>query len=236
MSQSAPFTYQTSDHLLSVTTESSGIQTIVRLFRNGDLVAEQRGMDSNVTLRGEEHMVVVKVGPFGGISQALLLPSGADPKDAQKVGVEFAAPAGTFPRRLQEWGNSHPDLYASRHVVIAIGQTILGIVGFSAIFFGLLPSIPWPNITVDVPLPHVSLPSISLPLPEIALPAIPLPAITLPRITPPGWLEPLFSVLKYVSPIVIAIVIAVREARHRRQRRTKAEATRELGVTAPSSR
>ena len=54
MSQSAPFTYQTPDHLLSVTTESSGIQTIVRLFRDGDLVAEQRGMDSNVTLRTEE--------------------------------------------------------------------------------------------------------------------------------------------------------------------------------------
>lgn len=223
MSQSVPFTYQTPDHVLSVTTESSGIQTIVRLFRNGDLAAEHRGMDSNVTLRADEHTVVVKVGPFGGITQALLLPADADPKDAQRLGAEFTAPSGTFTRRVQEWGNRHPDLYASRHVVIAIGQTILGIIGFSAIFFGLLPSIPWPNITLDVPLPQVSLPRISLPIPEIALPAIPLPDITLPRLTPPGWLEPLMGVLKYLSPIVIAIVIGVREAKHRRQRRARTE-------------
>jgi hypothetical protein len=236
MSQSVPFTYQTPDHLLSVTSESSGIQTIVRLFRDGDLVAEQRGMDSNVTLRAEGHAVVVKVGPFGGISQALLLPADAEPKDAQKLGAEFTAPAGTVARRLQEWGNRHPDLYASRHVVIAIGQTILGIIGFSAIFFGLLPSIPWPDITLDISLPQVSLPHISLPIPEIALPAIPLPDISLPRFTPPGWLEPLFSVLKYLSPVVIAIVIAVREARHRRQRRAKAEETRKVGIAAPTSR
>ena len=236
MSQSAPFTYQTPDHLLSVTSESSGIQTIVRLFRDGDLVAEQRGMDSNVTLRTAEHTVVVKVGPFGGISQALLLPADADPKEAQKLGAEFTAPAGTFARRVQEWGNRHPDLYASRHVVIAIGQTILGIIGFSAIFFGLLPSIPWPNISVDVPLPQVSLPNISLPIPEIPLPTIPLPDITLPHITPPGWLEPLFSALKYLSPIVIALVIAIREAKHRHQRRAKAETTRQSGITAPQSR
>ncbi len=223
MSQSAPFTHQTPDHLLSVTTESSGIQTVVRLFRDDDLVAEQRGMDSTVTFRTEDHTVVVKVGPFGGISHAFLLPKDADPKDAPKVGLEFAAPPGTFAGRVQAWGNRHPDLYATRHVVIAIGQTILGILGFSANFFGLLPTIPWPNIALDIPLPQVSLPQISLPFPEIALPAIPLPEITLPRITPPAWLEPLFSALKYLTPIVIAIGIAVREARQRRQRRARAE-------------
>jgi hypothetical protein len=236
MSQSASFTYQAPDYLLSVTTESSGIQTIVRLFRDGELIAEQRGMDSNVTLRAEGHTVVVKVGPFGGISQALLLPADVDPKDAQKLGAEFTAPAGTFAHRIQEWGNKYPDLYASRHVVTAIGQTILGIIGFSAIFFGLLPSIPWPNVALDLPLPQVSFPRISLPIPEIVLPAIPLPDVTLPHIVPPDWLEPLFSVLKYLTPIVIAIFIAVREARNRRQRRSRAETTSETGIVAPSSR
>jgi hypothetical protein len=170
--------------------------------------------------------VVVKVGPFGGISQALLLPPGTDPKDAQKLGTEFSAPPGTFAGRVQEWGNRHPDLYATRHVVLAIGQTVLGIIGFSAILFGLLPSIPWPSIMLYIPLPQVPIPHIalpSLPIPDIALPAIPLPDIALPRITPPAWLEPLFSALKYLSPIVIAIVIAVRETRQRRQRRERAE-------------
>ncbi len=226
MTQSAPFTYQTPEHLLSVTTESSGIQTIIRLTRGSDLVAEHRGVDSHVTLRADDHTVVVKVGPFGGITQALLLPPGADPRDAQKLGQEFTAPPGTFAARVQAWGNRHPDLYAARHVVIAIGQTLLGIIGFSAIFFGLLPTIPWPGITLDFPLPQVPLPHIalpSLPFPEIALPAIPLPDVTLPQITPPGWLEPLFSALKYLSPIIIAIGIAVREARQRRQRRAQEE-------------
>jgi hypothetical protein len=222
MTQSAPFTFQTPDHRLSVTSESSGLQTIVRLFEGSKLVAEQRGMDSNVTLRAEDHTVVVKVGPFGGITQALLLPPDADPKDAQKLGQEFAAPPGTFAARVQAWGNRHPDLYAARHVVIAVGQTILGIIGFSAIFFGLLPTIPWPDVALPaIPLPQISLPS--LPFPEIALPAIPLPEIALPRISPPAWLEPLFSALKYLTPIVIAIGIAVREARQRRQRRARAE-------------
>jgi len=179
-------------------------------------------MDSNVTLRAGELIVVVKVGPFGGISQALLLPPDTDPKDAQKLGTEFTAPPGTIAGRVQEWGNRHPDLYATRHVVMAIGQTLLGIIGFSAIFFGLLPSIPWPAVALpEIPLPHIAVPA--LPLPEIALPAIPLPDVTVPRITPPAWLEPLLGVLKYVSPIIIALVIAVREARHRRQRRERAE-------------
>jgi hypothetical protein len=222
MTQSAPFTYQTPDHLLSVTSESSGIQTIVRLFKGSDLVAEHRGVDSNVTLRADAQIVVVKVGPFGGITQALLLPPDTGPKDAQKLGQEFAAPPGTFAARVQEWGSRHPDLYASRHIVIAIGQTLLGIIGFSAIFFGLLPTIPWPDVALPViPFPQVSLPA--LPIPEIALPAIPLPEITLPQVTPPTWLEPLFRALKYLTPILIAVGIAVREARQRRQRRARAE-------------
>jgi hypothetical protein len=222
MTQSAPFTYQTPDDLLSVTSESAGIQTIVRLFQGNKLVAEHRGIDPNVTLRADDHAVFVKVGPFGGISQALLLPPDADPKDAQKLGTEFTAPPGTFAARVQEWGNRHPDLYASRHVVIAVGQTVLGIIGFSAILFGLLPSIPWPAVSLPaIPLPHIALPA--LPMPTITFPAIPLPDVTLPRITPPAWLESLFGALKYLSPIVIALVIAVREARQRRQRRARAE-------------
>ena len=224
MTQSAPHTYQTPDHLLSVTSESSGLHTIVRLFRGSDLVVEQRGMDPNVTLRIGELIVVVKVGPFGGISQALLLPPGAEPKDAQKLGAEFSAPPGTFAARVQAWGNHHPDLYAARHVAIAIGQTVLGIVGFSAIFFGLLPNIPWPTVPLPhIPLPHIPVPA--LPIPDIALPVIPWPEVALPQITPPAWLEPLFSALKYVTPIVIAIGIAVREARQRRQRRLRGEQT-----------
>lgn len=234
MTQSAPYTYQTPDHLLSVTSESSGIHTIVRLFQGHDLVAEQRGLDPNVTLRADGYTVTVKVGPFGNISQALLLPPSADAKNAQQVGAEFAAPPGTFAARVQAWGNRHPDLYASRHVVIAIGQTVLGIVGFSAIFFGLLPNIPWPAVALpEIALPHLPLPQItlpSLPFPDIALPAIPLP-----EITPPAWLEPVFSALKYLSPIIIAVGIAVREARQRRQRRGRAHTARDVHVATHRS-
>lgn len=222
MTQSAPFTYQESDHLLSITSESAGIQTLVRLFRDGDLVAEHRGIDSNVTLRTADHTVVVKVGPLGGISQALLLPPDAEPKDAQRLGQEFTAPPGTFAARVQAWGNRHPDLYAARHVVIAIGQTVLGIIGFSAILFGLLPSIPWPDVPLpEIPLPHVAVPRIDVP--DLPIPEIVLPAIPLPQVSAPAWLEPLFSTLKYMTPIVVAIVIAVREAKHRRQRRKHAD-------------
>ena len=50
-----------------------------------------------------------------------------------------------------------------------------------------------------------------------------LPINRYPQITPPAWLEPLFSALKYVTPVVIAVAIAVREARQRRQRRLRGE-------------
>ena len=112
---------------------------------------------------------------------------------------------------------------------------VLGIIGFSALFFGLLPSIPWPSITVDIPLPQVPIPQISLPSLPIPDIAVPLPDVTLPRITPPSWLEPLFGVLKYLTPIVIALFVAVREARHRRQRRveTEHEKAREVRIAAP---
>jgi hypothetical protein len=193
MTQSAPFTFQTPDHLLSVTSESAGVQTIVRLYRDGDQVAEHRGFDSHVTLRAGDHTVVVKVGPFGGIRQALLLPPGTDPKDARRLGQEFAAPPGTLAARLQGWGARHPDLYAARHVVIMLGQGALGLIAFGAILLGLRPSIPWPALSTT-----------ALPLPQVTLSA---------------WPETLVNALKYVSPIVIAIVIALRKARHRRQQR-----------------
>jgi hypothetical protein len=226
MTPSVPFTYQTPDYLLYVTSESAGVQTIIRLFRERQLIAEHRGVDSNVTLRTEHHLVVVKVGPFGGITQALLLPPGANPRDAQQVGAEFAAPPGTHAARVQAWGNRHPDLYAARHVVIAIGHTILGVIGVSAILFGLLPSIPWPAVALPdlllplIPLPQISLPDI--PAPGIALPAISWPEIALPAPPVPAWLEPLFDALKTLAPIIVALCIAVREARFRRQRRSRA--------------
>ncbi|MCA9880577.1 MAG: hypothetical protein KC442_22430 [Thermomicrobiales bacterium] len=223
MTQSAPFTFQTPTHVLAVTSESSGVQTITRLYAGETLVAEQRGLDSTVTLRAADATVVIKLGPLGGIAQALHLPPGADPRDAQRLGVEFAAPPGSFAARLQAWATRHPELYASRHVVVAIGQTLLGILGVSALLFGLLPAIPWPAVALpELPWPHISPPALpSLPLPHVG---ISLPEIPWPHLSPPAWLEPLLGALKYLTPIVIAGGIAVREARQRRRRRAGAAA------------
>lgn len=214
MSQSAPFTFQTPTHVLAVTSESSGVQTIIRLYAGEALIAEQRGLDSTVTLRAADAIVVVKLGPLGGIAQALHLPPDANPQDAQRLGAEFTAPPGTFAAGLQAWATRHPELYAARHVAVAVGQTLLGILGVSALLFGLLPAIPWPAVALpDLPWPHLSPPA--LPLPDIRLP---LPVIPRPHVTPPAWLEPLLGTLKYLAPVIIASGIAAREARQRRAR------------------
>jgi hypothetical protein len=128
----------------------------------------------------------------------------------------FEPPPGTFAARLLAFQREHPKLYASRHVVLATGRVVFGLLGV-AVFFQLIlsrvvewiverlsgvnwPRIPWPNID----------------LPSIPWPDIPLP--DLPDVTLPGWLRAVLSTAKYWIPILIAIGLAVQEVKKRRSR------------------
>ncbi|MEO3782085.1 hypothetical protein ABGB12_02055 [Actinocorallia sp. B10E7] len=111
----------------------------------------------------------------------------------RSVVTGFEPPAGTLARRLYEFRQRHPNVYALRHVaneMVVVTAAFLGISALVTAFVErLLPRIDWSW------LPDVRLPGWELPdLPDL------------------DWLN-------YAIPLLIALVIAVREiARHRRRR------------------
>jgi hypothetical protein len=127
----------------------------------------------------------------------------------------FEPPPGTLAARLLAFQREHPKLYASRHVVLATGRVLLGLLGL-AVFFQLILSsvIQW----IVEHLPDMDLPR--LPLPDLDLPSIPWPDIPLPDLPDvalPPWLAVILATAKYWIPILIAIGVAVQEVRKRRK-------------------
>jgi len=106
---------------------------------------------------------------------------------------------------------NQPRLYASRHVVLAVGKVVAALLGL-AVFVRLLlqPVLEW----VTDQLPDIDLPSI--PWPDIRWPDLPLPDIDLPELALPVWLRVIIGTAKFWLPVVIAIGVAVAEVRRRR--------------------
>ena len=132
---------------------------------------------------------------------------------------------------METLAREKPELYAARHVAIAILQTLIGVLGLGALLWGLLPRIGLPNI----PWPDIDLPTIPLPaidLPDIPWPAIPWPAIDLPDLSHLAWITELWDSFNWVVPIVIALFVAWNELEKRRKRQ-KAEAERRLANQTP---
>ena len=105
--------------------------------------------------------------------------------------------------RSERFARRYPRLYALRHVAKGTGKAAAALIGIG-LLLQLLPAIPWP----DIPLPSID-------LPEIPWPDIPLPSIDLPEITVPAWLRAILEAKKYWLPILIGIVLAVRELKRR---------------------
>jgi len=104
--------------------------------------------------------------------------------------------------RSERFARRYPRLYALRHVAKGTGKAAAALIGL-ALLVNLLPAIQWP----EIPLPSID-------LPEIPWPDIPLPSIDLPEL--PAWLQAILEAKKYWLPILIGIVLAVREMRKRR--------------------
>jgi hypothetical protein len=96
----------------------------------------------------------------------------------------FDPPPGSFAARLLVFRRNHPRLYASRHVVRALGRVTAILLGL-AVFVRLLlqPVLDW---ITDL-LPTIELQSI--PWPDINWPSIPWPDIDLPDLAVPSWLR-----------------------------------------------
>jgi hypothetical protein len=164
---------------------------------------------------------VVRLNWLDQVTQILAVPSGTDPKKADEVGMAFDPPPGSRAARMERLKRDHPELHAARHVVIAIGQVLIGVLGIGALLSGLLPRIDWP----DIPLPD--LPAIPWPdLPDIPWPDIPWPDIDLPDLAFLEQIKELWSSVNWLVPIIIAVVVAMNEIRKRRKR-DQAEAARQ---------
>ena len=123
----------------------------------------------------------------------------------------FSPPPGSFAARLLIFQRNHPRLYASRHVMLAVGKVAAALLGLGLLVRLLLqPVLDW----IKDRLPEIDLPSI--PWPDIPWPDIPLPDIDLPDLGMPSWLRVIIGTAKFWLPVLIAIGMAVAETRRRR--------------------
>lgn len=221
-SASARYRLEHDGHLFEIEPASAGLSTVARLFVDGAPVDEQKSTEGSIRLEGGGLTVVVRLNWLGQITQILAVPSGVDPKKADEEGIAFAAPEGSRAARLETLKRERPELYAARHVVIAILQVLIGVLGIGALLRGLLPRIGLP----DIPWPDLDLPAIPWPdLPDIPWPNIPWPDIDIPDLALFAWIKELWSSANWLIPIVIAVLVAINEV-DKRRKRDRAEKTR----------
>jgi hypothetical protein len=235
------FRLEYNGQFLELSARRDGLRTQVALFVDGDQVGEASGLGRVVTpvpvatsvagtstvdphagpaeidsepLRST--VLVLSLLP-GTASRALLLVPRPDATDAGLGSLAagerhlFVPPPGSFAARMLIFQRNHPRLYASRHVVLAVGKVAAALLGL-AVFIRLLlqPVLDW----IRDRLPHIDLPSI--PWPDIPWPHIPWPDIDLPELAVPSWLQVIIGTGKFWLPVLIAIGVAVAEIRRRR--------------------
>ena len=99
------------------------------------------------------------------------------------------APGSTAARR-DELERERPGLYAARHVARGVAQALVAIIGIG-FAIRLLPDISLPVDLPDIPLPDVDLDA-------------------------PGWLKAILASKAIWLPVILGVVIALREWRRRR--------------------
>ena len=241
------FRLEYNDQFLELSARRDGLRTQVALFVDGDRVGEASGLGRVVTplpiatsataaLTVDHHSGPAEIGSApqrstvlvlsvlpGTVSRALLLVPRPDATDAGLGSLAagerhlFVPPPGSFAARMLIFQRNHPRLYASRHVVLAVGKVAAALLGL-ALFVRLLlqPVLEW----VTDRLPDIDLPSI--PWPDIQWPDLPLPDIDLPELAVPVWLRVIIGTAKFWLPVLIAIGVAVAEVRRRRAKARRA--------------
>jgi hypothetical protein len=184
------------------------LTSVTRLLVDGASAGESAGrpLQREAVITGAGVRVSLRRGLTSALSEAVARPEGGDASQE----VAFAPPPDTPQARLAALARERPGLYASRHVAAAAAKLALGILGIGA----LIALIPWP----DIP---------AIPFPDVPSPEIPWPDVSLPDVTLPGWIEWILETSNWWAPVLVAIVIAVREARRRRRRAENAERQRE---------
>lgn len=214
-------------HRLEVETGRDGWNRFARLYVDGEPAAETTTDALKATLTHGEASVAVAFDVLGLLDgQAarcdLAPPAPGKTEDGGAGGAKaasqpsepFEPPGGTRAARREALARAHPVLYASRHVAVAAGKMLLPVLGLGALIQVLLGAVPLP----DVRLPDIDAPS--LPWPDIPWP-------DLPDVSAPPWLAAVLAAAKFWIPLLIAVGVAVREARRRKRAAAARDADRE---------
>lgn len=219
-------------HHLEVTGE------IIRTFVwtvDGEEVLTKKTADDRARLESKEHgsLLVIHSG-LGTPRRATFFEPGEDLAGMAGIGGVDLTPypgsrAAAYERRVID----HPKRYALIETLGGAAGVVGGIVAAIVIAW-IVSRISLPDI--DLPLPNLpDLPDLpDLPLPD--LPSIPWPSIPwpdLPNVQVPEWVKWVANNLKYVWPVVLALVLAQGEIKRRRKHAEQAEAS---GTSAEKSR
>jgi hypothetical protein len=160
----------------------------VQLRVDGELVAEAKpnGADTVAAGDGVEVRVVM---PWHGVSitRAELV--------SRDGPVPLAPAPGSAAARREQLERERPGLYAARHVAKGAAQALAAIVGIG-FAIRLLPDISLPVDLPDIPMPDLD--------------------IDPPSLHPPDWLAAILASKAIWLPLILGVVIALREWRRRR--------------------
>lgn len=122
---------------------------------------------------------------------------------------------GAVAARAEAFGGRHPRLYASRHVVVALAQTLGVLLGIGLLLRSLLPRIDWSWLPgVEVPTEWV---------PDLSWVPDPLGWLFqgLPDVDVPEWAQAVAQLWKWWGLVLIAVLVAVEEVQKRRRRQVE---------------
>ena len=171
---------------IEVVPESTLKKDCVRLLIDGEPVAEAKPNGADTVVAGEGVEVHV-VMPWHGVTITQAELIGPDGP------IRLAPEPGSAAARREQLERERPGLYAARHVAKGVAQALAAVIGI-----GFLIRL----------LPDISLP--------IDLPELPLPDIDPPSLEPPDWLAAVLASKAIWLPVILGLVIALREWRRRR--------------------
>lgn len=245
------FHLQHQGRLIEVGIESKFMEPVARLFINGELLDAQSTWPRTTLLQGPDLHVYVQWTLLSSPQRAWAVfgaeKSTEDEESETKPNHpehDLIPPAGTWAERVTNFANDHPNIYASRHVIKATLQALLGILGVGAILWGLLP-----RLDIHIPIPDLEIGdwvrSIVpgwvqgiLQLPQRAFTRLFgwVPELTfVDRFTdwirniafPPDWLKPIVSSARYWIPVLLAIGVALQEIERRNRKGARASESSE---------